>query len=94
MDRLLTCTDDCFVENLVTRFCRFRKASFGGSMDGRAVMARVDVWSDRVQVRAGRSSISMTIGSFWQDLSAEWRFLDAVLETLRLRCSCRNRPAI
>jgi hypothetical protein len=57
MERLLKCSDDCLVENLGIGFCRFRKASFGGYMDCRAANARVDVWSDRVQVRAGRRSI-------------------------------------
>ena len=66
MDRLLlNCNDDCFVENLGTTFCRFRKASFGGFMDGRAAIARVDVESERVQVRADRRNMSMTIGSFF-----------------------------
>ena len=62
---LLNCNDDCFVENLGTRFCRFRKASFGGCMDGRAVIAQVVGESERVQVRAGRRNMSMTIGSFF-----------------------------
>lgn len=65
---LLNCNDDCFVENLGTRFCRFRKASFGGFMDCRAVIARVEVWSDRVQVCAGRRNMSMTIGSFFCEI--------------------------
>ena len=77
MERLFKRSDDCLVENLGTRFCRFRKASFGGYMDCRAATARVDVWSDRVQVRAGRKSILWQSDLFLQRLSAEWRFLDA-----------------
>jgi hypothetical protein len=57
MERLFDCVDDCLVENLGTRFCRFRKASLGRYMDCRAATARVDVWSGRVQVRAGRRNI-------------------------------------
>lgn len=94
MERLLKFSDDCLVENSGTRFCRFRKASFGGYMDCRAANARVDVRSEREQVRAGRRSILWLPDLFLQRLSAEWRFLDAMLESLRLRYSCRNRPAI
>lgn len=94
MNRLLRFSDDCLVENSGTRFCRFRKASFGGYMDCRAANARVGVWSDRVQVRAGRRSILWQSDLFLQRLDAKWRFLNAVLEPLRLRYSCRNRPTI
>jgi hypothetical protein len=61
MERLLGC--DCFVENLRKVFCRFRKASYGVCMDCRADIARTDVWNDRVQVRAGRRNISITMNS-------------------------------
>lgn len=44
---------DCLVENLGNVFCRFRKASFGAYSDFRAEIAREDVESDRVQLRAG-----------------------------------------
>jgi hypothetical protein len=55
--------DDCFIENLATVFCRFRKASFGAYLDCRADTARADVWSERVQVRAGRRSMSSMMSS-------------------------------
>jgi len=57
MLRLLV-NDSCGVENLGNVFCRFRQAGVFGWSGCRTDIARADVWSDRVQLRAGRRSIS------------------------------------
>ena len=60
---LLMLKCDCFVEIFGLAFCRVRKESFGAYMDGRAEIARVDVWSARVYVRDVRRNMIALIRS-------------------------------
>jgi hypothetical protein len=57
MERRLV--NDSFVENLGNVFCRFRQGDIKICSGCRTDIARAGRWSDRVQVCAGRRSISL-----------------------------------